>query len=493
MVKFIYFFIFVVILALFSYATEGLDEQLTGQQVFIKDISDNFRVSQLSESKPKLSPTIHASYYAEGLRYARWNEISSVWDVTIVDSVIKIEDHTSIAVDDTGVPHVAYYGGIPPDVNLLYATYVGSSGNCGYDKLTGSHVGDWQCHIVDYGVEGINGTTNNSNDVGYNPSIIISNGVPKISYYDANNENLKYASYVGSGGNCGYDKLTGSHVGDWQCDAIGSFGSSDGSDSDQSDAGVSYSLVGWPSMLMFATHVGSSGNCGYDGLTRSFVGDWQCDLVDNFTRTSLRFFGSATNHFSEYYGVSSAPFIGYLVNDDSVHQTVLQFAEYVGSGGNCGTNNDWQCERGIDRTASIPYPQVDVATEIDDKPYIMYVAGNGLTSTSADIKIAVLVGSGGNCGTNNNWQCDIIDSNDIPYWRTGGAITFGKDDGKIYVAYADDEYAGNVFKIAKYVGSGGNCGYDGLTRSFVGNWQCDLVDKTSIYGGGGFGSDIAYG
>jgi hypothetical protein len=79
--------------------------------------------------------------------------------------------HTSLALDESGRPHISYYDATNKD--LKYAWYTGTA---------------WLTETVD--TEG---------DVGQYASLALDeSGRPHISYYDATNKNLKYAWYTGT-------------------------------------------------------------------------------------------------------------------------------------------------------------------------------------------------------------------------------------------------------------------------------------------------------
>jgi len=103
--------------------------------------------------------------------------------------------HTSLKYSSDGTPFIAYQFENPGGADaLMLASYVGSGGNCGYDYVANQ----WQCDTIDVG-EG----------VGQYASLALDgNGYKHIAYYDAYNHDLWYAtSAPGSSTqpNCGPD------------------------------------------------------------------------------------------------------------------------------------------------------------------------------------------------------------------------------------------------------------------------------------------------
>jgi len=161
-------------------------------------------------------------------------------------------------------PYIAYYDGANQD--LKYAWYLGNgTGNCGGD--------DWLCTVIDSG-----------GDVGRHPSFHASDGapqVPNVAYYDRTHGAVKFASWVGYGGNCG--------SGVWECDTI-DYGIGSVSD----PVGLSLQLYsdGTPMIayqcptcyctaIRRATYVGALGDCGPIRTVPPgfFTRTWQCSTV----------------------------------------------------------------------------------------------------------------------------------------------------------------------------------------------------------------------
>ncbi|MDQ7781008.1 MAG: hypothetical protein RDV41_15035, partial [Planctomycetota bacterium] len=106
-----------------------------------------------------------------GLRYAEWT--GAAWSFTAVDGPSTVGQYTSLAIDATGNPRIAYYDQGSGD--LKYAAR--SAG------------GAWTVATIDF-----------AGDVGRYASLgADSAGNPKIAYYDATNGNLKVACSFNGG------------------------------------------------------------------------------------------------------------------------------------------------------------------------------------------------------------------------------------------------------------------------------------------------------
>ena len=131
----------------------------------------------------------------DALRVASWwgnyagncgfGDQEGVWQCETVDTGEGVGQHASLAVDGDGELHIAYYDAGAGD--LRYARS-GLGGNCGSDT------DDWSCYTVD----GL------GSDAGKFASLYLDDdSLFHIAYYDATRDALKYAHYVGAGGNCG--------------------------------------------------------------------------------------------------------------------------------------------------------------------------------------------------------------------------------------------------------------------------------------------------
>ena len=98
-----------------------------------------------------------------------------------------------------------------------------------------------------------------------------------VLYSDTTNSALKYARYVGAGGNCSDGK--------WQCSFLQAFegnviGSSLALEIDMT--GNPIAAYNYGDGVAFARYAGAgmgNGQCGYDPVTRNFLRDWNCEIV----------------------------------------------------------------------------------------------------------------------------------------------------------------------------------------------------------------------
>lgn len=216
---------------------------------------------------------VGVSYYDEtnkSLKFAEYSCTSATncaWSVQTVESSTDVNDdvgrYASLDFGLTGTPHISYYMvdilTAPQKTEMVkHALFVGGgSGNCG-DNL------DWACHVVD----------SSPNSLGMHTSIDIDwlNEV-YISYYDGFNGALKYATMVGTGGNCG-------SMGDWRCETIdlgasadvGKFSAMHSCVDEEDYLRIAY-YDQTAGTLKYAYNIFSGGNCGESG-------NWQCDVID---------------------------------------------------------------------------------------------------------------------------------------------------------------------------------------------------------------------
>lgn len=357
--------------------------------------------------------------------------------------------HVSVAADGPdGSVYITYYDAVNTD--LMWARTVDSGGNCGPGNT-------WLCESL----------YPSGSDVGMYSSIAVKpsgQGVTfLVPFYDASSERLVLADgYVAEG------TLTmGVNVID----------SGFGSDRTGMYTAIQYDSNGVPwiayqnetydpqvlTYRMIAQYVGDgSGNCG-EGL---IAGDWDChDLFANEIPQSFSSTGMAIDD-------QDRPVVSFY--DDYLHFPVL--ARYLGSGGNCGPSNTWQCYE-------VPPQSGDTDT---GKHVVPFVGDGSMTLFYQNSSQGVLeranyvYPASGNCGFSDGsgtyeWQCFTIDDMDGIFMERGISVA-ADAAGYPVVAYQYglDPGPGGL-GVARPVASpevgpgAGNCG-PGNT------WYCQIID-----------------
>jgi hypothetical protein len=299
------------------------------------------------------------------------------WSVATVDGGFGIPQpdvagrSASLKFASDGSVHIAYatYGSIIGyEYDYVYhAQSVAAGGNCGHDTAAGK----WQCDIVSDGAGWFDPGAGISLDLtpsdepviahmntdwemlelcektndawscrtidaeaGGNVALAIDpSGSPHIGYYGRDNGTLKYASYVGSGGNCGNNGGTF----EYQCDVIDTIGS------DQSRVGLSIALdldnypliaykddsdpLGYPALNVARpalAHGMTAGNCG---PIVALVHQWQCDTIDDASQGG----GFGYLYEADFVSVAFDSFglatVAYDESDDYYNEIRLKIAD----------------------------------------------------------------------------------------------------------------------------------------------------------------------
>lgn len=124
---------------------------------------------------------VHISYFGRGedLEYAYWD--GSSWAGQTIDSAGVVGAFNSLAVDQTGSPHVSYYDWTNYQLKYAKATWTGSSWSWSIQPVDGGPGEDYVGQFTSLALDG--------------------SGEPRISYYDSTNKDLKYAAWDGASWN----------------------------------------------------------------------------------------------------------------------------------------------------------------------------------------------------------------------------------------------------------------------------------------------------
>lgn len=173
----------------------------------------------------------------------------------------------------------------------------------------------------------------------------------------------------------------------------------------------------------------------------------------------------STGDVGSYASVTVDPDSGitYVSYYDATNKD-LRMAEYVGSGGNCGSNNNWSCET-IDFNGDVgQYSSISISP-FEGEPGIAYY-----DSTNGALKYAYR-----DCDPSCNWIISTIDVGVPAAFRFKGLYTsLTYDSGsKPYIAYHYSRLFSDESLMVAYSRPNGNCGVD----SAANQWQCDTIDS----------------
>lgn len=353
------------------------------------------------------------------------------WQIQVIDSTNDVGQFPSLALQPgTEKPYISYHDITNADLKLAFPIL--SGGDCGPGN-------SWSCNSLAF---------QNNVDFG---------GFSSLTFNSLGEWGIVYSNYT-SGANAfrgipapGGTELFWSDIDDSNTLA---FLNSSALDLDEVTH-VSYAAIDSETTNTYIKHaeyVGSYGNCGN--------GAWQCDII---VETSLE-------SFAVYNSLFFILNMSNIVYRDINRQ--LSLASSVGEGnGNCGPNDSWSCWS-LD-TTSIVTGIVSVYTDGNNYIGIAYIDNNKA------LRYAEYVGTGGNCGTDiflNAFRCTTIETVDSPGLPNGSQFlgtSIGRSNGSPVIAYNDiDDQGNSVLKIA-YRKVLGNCG---PLVGFFRTWQCDVVD-----------------
>lgn len=255
-----------------------------------------------------------------------------------------------------------------------------------------------------------------------------SDGTPFIAYQFVNTggaDALMLASYVGSGGNCGYDAWAGQ----WQCDTIqtgqgvGQYASLalDGNGGkhiayyNEDDGDLWYAT--WP------PPPGSGANCGPGGNT------WTCYRVDGSDADVGQYASIYVDDDNRYH-------IAYY---DATHDELKYAVEADSRNGDCALGWAW-CDT-IDAMQADYHPLgISIAEDVAGYPMIAYQSEAGDLNLAQPVAAVGLPPGGGNCGQSlvYMWQCRVIDPRRSwpPPYRNGDYVSIAVNPaGLATIAY----------------------------------------------------------
>ncbi|MHB0878512.1 MAG: hypothetical protein ACYC5O_20945 [Anaerolineae bacterium] len=265
-----------------------------------------------------------------------------LWLTVVVDTTdISDGTFTSLTFDSTGQAHIAYGAEFEFLSNsfypVKYAHEVDSGGNCG----AGPVVGLWQCDYIEL-----------AGDEPYASIDLNSAGKPRIAYYSRTGADLKYAYWVGAGGNCGPSNTT------WQCitiDSANDVGRFASLSYASGDAQIAYYDHTAGTLKYALWHGGGSGDCGP-------ANDWSCDVIDDVgiddpVPLSLAVEGDGSTSYPY------EPVIAYYDTSGSVPPHGVLKVARPALLGNCGPTawilgHVWQCDElddGFTSVGGVPY------------------------------------------------------------------------------------------------------------------------------------------
>jgi hypothetical protein len=156
--------------------------------------------------------------------------------------------------------------------------------------------------------------------------------------------------------------------------------------------------------------------------------------------------------------------ISYYASDDvgDFTQEMLKYAYYAGSG-NCGDDNNWVCQV-IDSAYSTIGTHTSLDLDYEDRVFISYYDGiNGA------LKYAYYMGFGGSCGTGGDWECQFIDER-----ATGEVGLFSsmhaRKSSEDYMRIAYYHKTDGMLMYAYDIDGTGNCGQNS-------GWQCNEIEE----------------
>ena len=152
----------------------------------------------------------------------------------------------------------------------------------------------------------------------------------------------------------------------------------------------------------------------------------------------------------------NALYVDYLIYAHEVGTTGNSCTEYGGS-------DQWECDTIITAASFVANPSP-----------LMHQASQGIVyydQDNHDLAYAYPFSNPdlANCGPNDDWRCITIET----AGDTGRYPVIAIDDAR-YIAYYN--FTTGHLKVAEFVSTGGNCGYDWIGYAYDNRWQCDGIE-----------------
>lgn len=282
-------------------------------------------------------------------------------------------------------------------------------------------------------------------------------GRPYVSYYDQYGRDLRLATYVRSGGDCGPDDSwlcrTVDSEGDvGQYNSIAVYPGTPGSLVDRWKLGIAYHDATYFSLKFAEYRYVAFPSPGYRWFLSTIATGSNPDDC-NGLYASLGYTSDGVPHIAYHH----------LNNPGPDH---LMHAYPVDGGGNCGPDLGWLCDMVATGTRVGEYASLDI--DSNDNPWIAFYFLRGYENEK-QIGVARKEGA--------SWSFVVGQDHE----GTDGSqmsLVLGEGDTPRLAYYNLDN---NTLDYARYVGAGGNCWYNYLSSQ--NEWQCEEIEYVGFYTG----------
>ena len=300
---------------------------------------------------------------------------TSNWSTVTVDAAGEVGHNPSIAVDTNGNPIISYYDWTNQDLKFAICDLSASAnGNCG-------QTGDWSTVTADA-----------AGSVGWTTSIALdANNDPLISYYDASNEDLKFAICdlsASTNGNC-------DQTSDWSTvtvDAAGEVGP---------DPSIAVDADGDP-LISYYDASNKDLKFAMCDLSKSTNGN--CDQTGDWSLVTVDAVGDGGRFTSIAVATNDDPVISYWDQTNGDLKLAICDAS-ESANGNCDQTGDWSTVTAdADETVGL---WSSIAIDTNGNPMISYYDW-----TNQDLKFAICdlsKSANGNCDQTGDWSAETVD------------------------------------------------------------------------------------